>query len=66
MKKLINIMDSEINEQRHDALDMKSDDFNKLEGAFKDIKDASACALISESKVEEAKKEYDLVWKLQD
>lgn len=60
------VTDLEINKQRHDVLDMKFDDFNKLADAFIDIKNASACALISENKTEEAKKEYDLVWKLQD
>lgn len=58
--------DSDYNSYRHDMLDMKAKDFNDLEIIFKNVKDAGACALISENKVEEAKKEYDVVWKLQD
>ena len=34
------------------------------EKIFSNINDASACALISENKIEEAKNEYDSVWRL--
>ena len=59
-----NQTNEELNKLRNDIINMKPDDFNKLEELFKDINTASACALITENKIEEANKEYDLVWKL--
>ena len=58
--------DDDLNAIRTSLLNMKPEDFNELHVIFDNAKNASACALISENKVEEAKNEYDLVWKLQD
>ena len=61
-----NQTDEEFNKRRNDILNMKPEDFNSLDEIFKDINNASACALISENKFDEAMKEYDIVWKIQD
>ena len=60
------IDDKEYNKFRHDILDMKANDLNKLSDIFNDIDSASECALISANKLEEAKKEYDIVWQLME
>ena len=54
----------ELNSRRQEVLNMKGKDLNDLEKIFSNINDASACALISENKIEEAKNEYDSVWRL--
>lgn len=61
-----NMTDADYNGYRHDMLDMKPEDFNSLSEIFSNIEDASECALISANKIEEAKKEYDLVCQLME
>ncbi len=54
-----------LNKLRHDILDMKSNDFNLLSNIFNNVETQSECALITESKFDEAKEYYDVVWKLE-
>ena len=61
-----NQTDEEFNMRRQEILNMKPEDLNKLEENFKDISNANSCALIAENKLDEAKKEYDLVWQLME
>lgn len=61
-----NVGNEELNKYRHDVLDMKSNDFNSLSKIFDNTDTQSECALITESKMEEAKKYYDDVWKLEN
>lgn len=58
------ITDEEYNKRRHDVLDINLNEIRELSEIFKDIENGYKCALISNSKLEEAKKEYDIVWQL--
>lgn len=58
------ITDEEYNKRRHDVLDINLNELRELSEIFKDIENGYKCALISNSKLEEAKKEYDIVWQL--
>lgn len=58
------ITDEEYNKRRHDVLDVNLNEIRDLSEIFKDIDNGYKCALISNSKLEEAKKDYDIVWQL--
>jgi Zn-dependent M16 (insulinase) family peptidase len=58
------ITDEEYNKRRHEVLDINLDEIRGLSEIFKDIDKGEKCALISNSKLEEAKNEYDTVWQL--
>lgn len=60
------LTDEEYNKARHDILDITGEDIRDLSKIFENIKDGDRCALISSSKMEEAKKEYEQVWRLMD
>ncbi len=58
------ITDEEYNKRRHEVLDINLNEIRELSEVFKDIENGYKCALISNTKLEEAKKEYDIVWQL--
>ena len=60
------LTDDKYNKARHDVLDTTIEDIRNLSNIFENIKDGHRCALITSSKVEEAKKEYEQVWQLMD
>ena len=60
------LTDDKYNKSRHDVLDITIEEIRDLSKIFENIKDGHRCALITASKVEEAKKEYEQVWQLMD
>lgn len=58
------ITDEDYNKRRHEVLDISLDEIRGLSEIFKNIDNGNKCALISNSKLEEAKSEYDIVWQL--
>lgn len=59
-----NETDETYNRLRHEVLDTKLKDIQETSKIFDDIKNADKCALVSASKIDEAKSEYDDVWTL--
>lgn len=60
------ISNEEYNKIRHEILDLKSTDINATAKIFDNMSNADKCALISASKADEARKEYDTIWQLME
>ena len=58
------VMDDTIRKEREELINMKVDDIKKIAEIFSDIRNSDACAIISEKAENDAKKDYDKVWKL--
>ena len=61
-----NLTDEKENKKRRELLELKKEDINNLSELFNDVENANMCALISADKVEDAKKEYDVVCQLME
>lgn len=54
----------ELRKERDELIHMKGEDIKKIAEIFNNINDSEAVAIISEKSIDEAKKNYDSVWKL--
>ena len=60
------ITDQEYNQRRQEVLDLNINDIRGMANIFSDIDKGERCALVSASKLEEAKSSYDEVWQLME
>ena len=58
------VTNDELKKEREELVHMKSDDIIKIAQIFNNINDSEAVAIIGEKSIDEAKNNYDSVWKL--